>query len=496
MVDGTPVTEEDVTYALTIAHRREDLSGGGSLDIRSYIDKLVDDRLIMNEARSAGMDQYPEVRQAVAAYVLRESVVRLHKEEIVGRVSVTPQEAEEFYHKNYERFIMKIIDADSAEKAEKILGYLKEGADFEAVTEKYLSNPAENRGEVALTRLSLSPVLREAASGLKEGETSGSVKIGEKYYIVKLIRREKAAAEEFARMRRQVEKTLRGEKEQARSDEYLAYLRGKAEIKINQQLLAALNLNCSEEERKRLLTDERSLATVNGSDITVAEFSASFPRTSRKSKEQLVENWIDKKLVDGEALSRHYENLPEMRKKIERYENQLLKDIFIKKIILPQIVVSEKILEDYYTRHANAFVKPVCYKTRRITVKTREEAEEIAESLEDGADFGWIAKRKSVDPFAGKGGDAGCLTVREMPETARKFVDTLRPGDVSPVVEIDSLYGIFVMQGKEGGGVEEFAGVREAVYKACFAEQLDGLLEKYVGQLKTGARIRIYADEI
>ena len=48
------------------------------------------------------MDKYPEVQQAVAAYVLRESVVRLHDEEIVQKVSVTEKEIKDYYEKNYE----------------------------------------------------------------------------------------------------------------------------------------------------------------------------------------------------------------------------------------------------------------------------------------------------------------------------------------------------------------------------------------------------------
>ena len=202
VVDGYPITEGDLKYALSIAHRREDLSSAGTLDIRQYVDKLVDDRLIMNDARNAGMDQYTEVRQAIEAYILRKSVVKLHDEEILRKVLFTDKESEEFYGKNYERFVLRIIEADSEEKAQTILDELKQGGDFVELAQRYSTHPLQHKGdEITLTGLSLSSGLREPVYGLTPGETSDPILIGDKYYIVKLVRREEAPMQEFGKVR-------------------------------------------------------------------------------------------------------------------------------------------------------------------------------------------------------------------------------------------------------------------------------------------------------
>lgn len=98
-VNGEPITEEDLKYSLNVAHRREDLSSAGALNLSQYVQKLVDDILLTEEARSAGMDKYPEVQQAIEAYILRESVVRLHDEEIVQKVFITEEEIKDYYFK-------------------------------------------------------------------------------------------------------------------------------------------------------------------------------------------------------------------------------------------------------------------------------------------------------------------------------------------------------------------------------------------------------------
>jgi parvulin-like peptidyl-prolyl isomerase len=497
IVDGTPITEDDLTYALTIAHRREDLSSAGTLDIRQYVDKLADERLIMNEARSAGIDQYPEVRQAIDAYILRESVIKLHSEEIVTKVTITEQEFEEFYKTNYMRYILGVIEAESEEKAHGIYGELNQGNDFIESAKKYSKHPSQEKGgELTLTALSLALGLRDTVSGLKPGEISTPVKVGEKYYIIRLVRKEDAPAEECEKARKKVEKALREQKEKTRSDEFLAYLRGKANVTINHELLAGVNLNGSEEERKKRLEDRTPLVTMNDTVLTVSDFLSSIPPKNRKSKEQLIESWIERKLVDKEALGRHYENNPEMKKRIHRYENHLLKDTFVKKIIFPRVVITEQTLKDYYAKHKDAFTKPVCYKIQQITVKTREEAEEMKKSLSAGADFGWMVKKKSVDPHTSRGGDSECLTKKEFPEPLRDILEMLNPGEISPVVELDQMYRIFMIRGQEGETVEEFEKVREAVYRASVAEQVDAFMEKYVSQLRIGAQIHIYSDEI
>ena len=89
VVDGEPITEGDLKYSLSISHRKEDLSSAGTLNLSQYVQKMVDDRLIIDETRRMGMDQYPEVKQAIQAYILRESVVRLYNEEITKKVSVS-----------------------------------------------------------------------------------------------------------------------------------------------------------------------------------------------------------------------------------------------------------------------------------------------------------------------------------------------------------------------------------------------------------------------
>jgi parvulin-like peptidyl-prolyl isomerase len=78
----------------------------------------------------------------------------------------------------------------------------------------------------------------------------------------------------------------------------------------------------------------------------------------------------------------------------------------------------------------------------------------------------------------------------------KEIIDTLKLGDISPIIKIDSLYAIVKLRGKTDEEVEEFSKVKDAVYMASFNDQLSNLLEKYVNQLKTDAQVKIYEEQV
>ena len=478
IVNGEHITKDDLKYSLEVAHRREDISSAGTLNLSQFILKLIDDRLIIQEARNMGMEEYPEVQQAVQEYILRESVVRLHDEEIVQKVQLTEKDIIDYYKKSYESLKLGIVEFNSEEEAKEQLELLKNGNNF---TGK----------EIALNRYSVTPQMEKAISNLKPGEISDVIKTQHKYYIMKLIDKKEAPDEELERVRGSIEKAIRKRKERERSDEYLKYLRERSTIKIDHELLSTLKLNSGSNEEKYLLQNKTILAEVNGSTLTVGNFAMIATSNQKKSKEEILNDWIDRKIVDHEALSRHYEMKAVLGNMVDRYKNQLLKNTFIKRVIAPQVTISEEALKDYHLNHQKKFTRPDSFKIQQITVKSLDKAQDILDNLQKGADFSWLAKRWSVDTSVENGGEMGWLTESDMPKPVKEIVVTLKPGDVSPIIEIGSLYSIIRLQDRKEGEVEEFDKVKDAVYRACFEDQLNTILNKYVSQLKKDSEIKI-----
>jgi parvulin-like peptidyl-prolyl isomerase len=497
LVDGDPITEGDLKYSLTVAHRKEDLSSAGTLDISRYVNKLIDDRLLVHEARTAGMDRLPEIKQALEAYLLRESVVRLHKDEIVDKVSITEDEMGDYYRKNYEQFKLGIIEVKSEGEAGEILGLLKNGADFAELVQKFSThNSKEKQGEIALKRMGMSSEVYNAVSALNIGEYSNVVTLGNSYYILKLSGKSTPPENEFDNVKGGIKKELRKRKENERSDEYLKTLHARAKITIQDGLLADLKKDGAKKEPEKGI-DKQSLVEVNGEVLTAGEFLSMLNNAGKRSEQDVMNSWIERKLIDEEALGRHYEKQSDLWSALNRYENEILKITFIKRIIQPQVKVIDEAIKEYFTTHQKDYMRPARYRIQLITAKTEEDAKQIMNNLQNGADFSWVAKRKSIDASAPDGGERGWMTKAELPKQAGEIIDTMHTGDISPIINTsENAFLILKLQVKHKEEVEEFDKVREPVFQAFFNEQMNVLLEKYLTQLKKGSGIKVYEKEI
>ena len=98
----------------------------------------------------------------------------------------------------------------------------------------------------------------------------------------------------------------------------------------------------------------------------------------------------------------------------------------------------EEIQEAY-----DAYVPRV--KARHILVETEEEANEIIQSLNNGADFAELAKEKSIDTASGaNGGELGWFGEGEMVDEFEKAAYALHVNEISAPVK--STYGYHIIQ--------------------------------------------------
>jgi arylsulfatase A-like enzyme/tetratricopeptide (TPR) repeat protein len=81
-----------------------------------------------------------------------------------------------------------------------------------------------------------------------------------------------------------------------------------------------------------------------------------------------------------------------------------------------------------------------------LRVSTREEAEELARRLAGGEDFAALARARSMDPSASRGGDLGLVRPQEMAEPMRSAAAGLAVGALSPILETRAGYVILLRQ--------------------------------------------------
>jgi len=409
VVDGEPITRKDLEYAIEIAHRREDLSKTKRLNIREFINRLIEDRLIIQEARRIGMEEDREIMEKVRAFKLRESVTMLYKEEILDRVSVTDDEIKRFFEENYSKQPKK---------------------DFEEVKDE----------------------------------------------IKQIIKNQKI--DKLSRM-------------------YLKELRTKYKPWINRDLLSSIPLKMSTEERESYLNDQRIIVRVDKYTLTVGEFvKRMMPLMDEDSKQRIIDNWIDYRVVDLEALSRKYDQTTDLRERIKRYQDQLLKKAFYDRVIRPGVRISPQELRDYYETHKDDFLRPTSYKIQKIVVDSEPLARKILDDLKGGADFAYLARKYSKHVSSSRGGIIGWKPLSQMSAPVRAEVKRLSIGDFSGVIKDGSRYIIIKVLDVTEKRYKRFDDVREIIQRRLFREKFRERYNSFVKKLKTKAIITINEDEV
>jgi peptidyl-prolyl cis-trans isomerase C/foldase protein PrsA len=165
------------------------------------------------------------------------------REEVVSDVSVSDDEAKEYYDNNkqkYETSEQKKVSHilfDEKEKAEEVLAKINNGADFAEMAKEYSTGPtAENGGDlgfITANEQGLDKTFRDAAMKLSVGEVSSEpVKTQFGYHLIKVTDSREAGTRDFEEVKSQIKSQLRSQKQNQAFQDFVEGLREDAEIDV------------------------------------------------------------------------------------------------------------------------------------------------------------------------------------------------------------------------------------------------------------------------
>jgi len=149
-----------------------------------------------------------------------------------------------------------------------------------------------------------------------------------------------------------------------------------------------------------------------------------------------------------------------------------------------QVVVEEADMERFYRRHLDRFDIPEQVRAAHILLRLatdageimrqqkRQLAEKILAEAKAGKDFAQLARQYSDDPgSAGKGGDLGYFPRGTMVTAFEEAAFSLRPGEVSDIVETPFGLHIIKCDGRIEAGIQPLSEVADQVKAAVISEK-------------------------
>ena len=243
------------------------------------------------------------------------------------------------------------------------------------------------------------------------------------------------------------------------------------------------------------------IAIVNGKPITQSDFDQRWSELAEAGKlryereggkRTFLDDLIVRELMIQEARRRGLDKSPQVVTRLERHKEELAIDELMDRVVNAAVEVTDTELKDYYLKHSSALLVAERYEAAQIVVPDAESAMNLKKKLENGADFGTLARKHSVDKAtSSRGGKLGVYKKGKAAPEVEAAILTLEPGSVSDPVHTDrGFYLIKVLSRKPID--RRYAGVaRDRLRQELYAEKRRKRYEDLLSDLRDKASVRI-----
>ena len=201
-------------------------------------------------------------------------------------------------------------------------------------------------------------------------------------------------------------------------------------------------------------TTETPLLEINGKTYSLEEFNYIYKKNNSISKEPLskkeyLDLFVNYKLKVTEAEAQGMDTMPDFKKELEYYRNELAKPYLNDKKATEAVAKEayDRMLEEVDVSHILIMIPRNPFP--EDTLKAYKKITDIRNEILNGADFEETAFRNSEDPSAKKNrGHLGYITVFQTVYPFETAAYATPVGEVSPIVKTSFGYHILKVNGK------------------------------------------------
>ena len=204
----------------------------------------------------------------------------------------------------------------------------------------------------------------------------------------------------------------------------------------------------------------------------------------------------DNKLASMEELEKAVEgsgiNWEDFKNNIR---NKLLTEKVVSNEVGSHINISDDEIGKYYEAHKTEFVRPEQVALREIMVGTegkkpeelpdlKKKAETALKRVQDGEDFGEIAKRLSDGSTKAQGGFLGVYKRGELSKELEDKVFNMKRNELTEVMETKQGYLVLQVLEHYDEGEQSLAKVKNEIYEKIYTTKLEPALREYLKTLR------------
>lgn len=505
IVNDDTITTEQMIVELGRMHSGHSDTTRTNFSLERLVSKLVNDRLLIQDARTLQMDQEPEFLQSVDKYRWKHAAAQVQTDLLPDTFSVSDSAVADYYAKKFRRVRFFTLTTQDQKRADSLAAALRRGAKLEEVTSRFAADLYRFNGgdQGLLPSVHLEAYLRSIADSMSVGDVRGPLKRMIGFTVVKLLETAPADSAAFPENRGGISAMLRRQKAAAARDRLIADLKLKYPVVVNDGLLRTVVVT-NDSTMKGFQDSARVVATVGGDSITDRSLVHTMMRRGfagsgeavQGMKTGLLEDLVQDKLFLLEAKARNYGSNPFVVKQTTAYQDSLLLMDYLDEVIASQVKILPAEEDSFYNANLEWYRAPGQVKISRITTTSEDSAKQVLDRLKSGAEFAWLARDWSVDDKAAKGGDAGWMSLEAFSSDLRDKLTALPLGEVlGPYISMDG-YTIIKVTDRKPGEIRSLAQVKNYLDGQIFQVKFNQQMDKVLAQLKANAHITINHDAL
>lgn len=181
----------------------------------------------------------------------------------------------------------------------------------------------------------------------------------------------------------------------------------------------------------------------------------------------------------------------------KNFSNNIKIQKFLYFLIYRDIQVSEQDIKNHYNTHIDEFKKDEEVLLHQILLKDKDQATRISGILKNfPRRFEEIARSESQSSESEKGGMMGYFERGQLPKEMEDVVFSLRPNEISPIVESPYGYHIFKVTQKKNQRVLFLDSVKEEIRHSLLSEKLRSAYQEYLAVLSQELKIEKHLENL
>jgi len=175
--------------------------------------------------------------------------------------------------------------------------------------------------------------------------------------------------------------------------------------------------------------------------------------------------------------------------------NRALTQLVVGREVGSHITIGREEARAYYEAHKADFERPEQVGLRSIEIKTegkkeselpdlKKKAELMIKRVDDGEDFGELAKRFSDGSTAAQGGYLGIYKRGELSKEIEDMVFTMKKNQMTPVIETKQSYLILQVLEHYAEGEQPFEKVESEIMDHLYTQRMEPAMREYLKTLR------------